>query len=135
MEGSEMHTIQSTVEEWNTIFISGSIAEKLFTYEQISNHLNEYSRQDIEYIVEQIFPILMETLKRSEAPVEIILIVADIMTKMRPYIHDENVQRGVFIHASKCIKNFLKSQKHARIISELMGAYQPEKGREDVIQN
>lgn len=130
-----MHDMQVTVEEWKDVLINGSIAEQLFTYEHINNHINEYSPKDINSIVQGIFPILLEIKKIAEAPNEIILIVAEVMTKMRAYIQDEDVRRGVFIHASKCVNRFLKNYKHARIISELMITYQKEKGMIDVVQN
>lgn len=129
-----MHTIEAVVEEWISTFSNGSIANQLFTYEQLNNRILEYSEKDINYIVEKIFPILLEIIKRSEAPNEILLTVAEIMTKLRPYIHDDDVRRGVFIHAAKCVNNFLRSQKQARIITNLMVAYRKEKGVDDLVQ-
>lgn len=127
-----MTSIQNSVEDWLLIFDHGSIAEQLFSYEEINNRLGEYSAHDINYVIERLFPFLLETLKRAEAPNEILLIIADIMTKMSPYIQDEDVRRGVFIHASRCVRHFLSNIKHVRIMTNLMLAYQEEKGSESV---
>ena len=126
-----MHDVQGTVFEWLVILNNGSIAEKLFTYEELNNHIQEYSIQDINYIVDKIFPILLEAIKKAEDPEELLLLIASLMTKLKPYIHDDDVRRGVFIHASKLIRRFLRNHKHARIISDLMLAYQKEKGEDD----
>ena len=50
-----MTKIEGQVEEWKEILVDGSVADQLFTLEEISNHINEYPYKEMLCIFASIY--------------------------------------------------------------------------------
>lgn len=122
-----MQVVKRQVSEWLKVLNNRDhFAEILFSCEEIYRHFEEYSETDIRYILDNLVEILIDLMMSNDTPDEIILSVASILTKMRPYIKDDRLRQRIFINGSGIVTRYLKSYKKAKVIGDLMSSYRPE---------
>ena len=124
-----MQSVKVQTEKWllETDPKNNSVAIIMFACEEIDHHFIDYSDGDIHYIVDRVIPRFCDLIEPDLFPDEVVLIVASTLTKMRPYVVDDETRHKIFILSSKLILKFLKTPKKARAIADLMMAYQRER--------
>lgn len=119
-----MTKIEGQVEEWKEILVDGSVADQLFTLEEISNHINEYPYKDVMYFCEHLLRHLLVFYSKEDTPNELVLIVATILKNIAAYVKDQRERQVIFIKTSKLIPRFLKSHNQTKLMADVMIAYQ-----------